>query len=399
MTDWTNITIFIVGILCFLIVLVTIILTMIGTFKMHEAIVRGKAMREKCGTEYYETETIRYQVYEKWEQDVKKIFNTSAWLTIFVILTVLLIYLVIININTFSKLIPSGQIVMISTSVILFILYAIIGTFLLLPESGVKLYGEMDESGLTKRIIGSVVMIVAIMIAPLIIFSITKFRNSKNEYNGVSSIFSEQFAFYKGGWILIGIVLIFAFLNLIYALMIKDGIHQNYYNPMEPNQLTTGEINEVIKKAIDNVKSGKAPVSSTDYALYKKIYQGINEVDAPANGVDEGSLKDPTSTNYQPYFKYLKHSSDVDKVLDQLSSDIKSKFKSLENVDEKVSKPIKRVFNITLSMIIIITAIPFYLFFHTNYQKPGFLLKIGGTVLFLMLFSFLYVMMSQSLIS
>ena len=372
---------------------------MIGTFKMHEAIVRGKAMREKCGTEYYETETIRYQVYEKWEQDVKKIFNTSAWLTIFVILTVLLIYLVIININTFSKLIPSGQIVMISTSVILFILYAIIGTFLLLPESGVKLYGEMDESGLTKRIIGSVVMIVAIMIAPLIIFSITKFRNSENKYNGVSSIFSEQFAFYKGGWILIGIVLIFAFLNLIYALMIKDGIHQNYYNPMEPNQLTTGEINEVIKKAIDNVKSGKAPVSSTDYALYKKIYQGINEVDAPANGVDEGSLKDPTSTNYQPYFKYLKHSSDVDKVLDQLSSDIKSKFKSLENVDEKVSKPIKRVFNITLSMIIIITAIPFYLFFHTNYQKPGFLLKIGGTVLFLMLFSFLYVMMSQSLIS
>jgi hypothetical protein len=411
MVDWEKIVLWI-GVVSFLMVLTTIILMMVGTFKMHEAVVRGKAMREKCGTEYYEAETIRYQVYEKWEQEVKKIFDVSAWLTIFVILVVLGLYIFVIGVDTKDIMKPHWFWGMMAFLFVAFLIYATIGTFLLLPSSGVKLYGEMDESSLTKRLIGSIVMITFIVSLPLILFAFPQTRKDSN--TSWTAIFGNHPTFYKGGWTIIRLVVVVAFINLIYALMIKDSIYQKYYNPTEPNQLSTGQINEVIKKAIITVNSNVASVasekadrdkkiiySSNDYFLYKKIYQGINELDAPENGVDEGSLKDTTATIYQPYFKYLKHSSDVDVILDEIdkTTDTKSKFKGLNNIDEKVSKPIDRIFNLTLSILITLTIIPFYLFFHANYQKSGFLLKIGGVVLLLMLFSFFYVMMTQSLIS
>jgi hypothetical protein len=407
----------VITIICFLAILAAIILMIVGTFKMHEAIVRGKALHEKCGSEYYEAETVRYQVYDQWEnKGGKEIFNVSAIFTIVVICVVLAVYIGLTIVDTTDIVNENKKwptyILIYGLMIAAYCLFVSVGIGLLYPDSGIKLYGVVDdESSLTKRIAGSLSMIVFIIAWPLFVFAFDSFRKDNEPY---SKVFGPHGPIYKMGWTLIRIVVTVAVINLIYALMLRNGIYKNYYDPTNPNEGSTGKLNSMIKNKINDIRglSVAAEAANRDkdnrydgdaYALYKKIYQGVNEVERPENGVDEGTLNDTTNNKYQPYFKYLKHSLDVNEVLTNISdpsNDYTTIFTSLSTKDEAVSKPINKVFSITMSILVTITVIPIYLYFHSQYKtKPNFLLSVGMVILVVLLFSFFYVLMSQSLVS
>lgn len=375
--------IIIIGIICVLAFLTTIILTFVSTFKMQGAIVRGRAIREKCGAEYYEAETVRYQVYDTWEKEVKKIFNGIGSFNNYLLIAILVLYIVIIGIQTWSHIYNPYRWIMMLLLVITLILHSTIGSFLLLPDSGIKLYGELNDSSLAYRILVPIIITLIMLAIPWITY---KFKNRDSESNYINCLGETIVIIIIVAFVTIFFSIIF---NLIPASMIKNGIYQNYYNPLEPTTKVTGELNELIKKNI----------TSSNNILYKKVLQGIRDVDNPPNGVDEGSLKNPSLTTYQPYFKYLKHSKEMDTILDGLGNDYKSKFNGLEHTEESIIAPIKNMFALSITIITVLILIPAYFIFHANYQKSGFLVKIGVVILILMIFSFLYVNISQSLIS
>lgn len=348
---------------------------------MQGAIVRGRAIREKCGAEYYEAETTRYQVYDIWEKQVKQIFNGIGSFNNYLLITILAVYSIIIGVQTKDKIKNIYYWGMIAVLVSLIALYGVTAQ-LLLPDSGIKLYGELNDSTLAYRILVPIIHILVIIITPYIVYRY-------GVKDGITNSFMETLGNTKFILIVVALVLLISLINLIPATFIKNGIYQNYYNPLEPTTKVTGELNELIKNNI----------TSSNNILYKKVLQGIRDVDNPPNGVDEGSLKNPSLTTYQPYFKYLKHSNEMDMILDGLGNDYKSKFKSLEHTEESIISPIETMFGVYIAVIILLTLIPAYMIFHVNYQKSGFLVKIGVVILIVMIASFLYVNISQSLIS
>lgn len=349
-----------------LFIIIAFCITVHTALRMREAYLRGKMMRKRCGEEYYEAETIRYQIYNEWiNKKANQELGASSWILIIATMAVVVLYIGKFfmdnwgnwdNNADYSKL---GFTIkkcksnnnwwkcILSILIILGTLAYILYTAPLLnPNKGAASYYTDGDLPIANRIAGVLTHLVLLLflLPVILIWANSGTGNPGNPGKSFGPTFNE-FVLDKTQYFILLLLLfgllLFSFINVGFGVSITETIHKDYFDERVNNNTKTIDTNtlptDILQKVINNAvtsstvgdvtiaaesqqKATNTAYNTEKYRFYKMIYNGIKDVDKP-DVVSEGDVKKGTYVNgttqpvYPVMFKYILHSKTMDKLL------------------------------------------------------------------------------------
>lgn len=453
--DTTSTIYIIIGIIALLFIIIAFCVTVHTAIRMREAFLRGKMLQQRCGEEYYEAETIRYQIYDEWINKKANLeLGASSWILISATMAVVILYIGIflytswydddyivtsnsisrIQINKFgfinNNFIANKHFIQAIFTVLIVggtLAYCLYTALLLNPNQGATGYYTDGDLSIGNRIGGIIThLVVLLFILPLILIVIYKYRISSQNFGDTFNEFFKDKTPYAVLLLLLVGLLLFAFINLGFGVYIKDAIHSDYYDERINTEATTRLPTHILQKVIDNVvknvgnatiagqsqsTASQAGYDSEKYKFYKMIYNGIRDVDKP-NSVSEGDIKKGAYANpaYPILFKYILHSKQMDKLLRDpdvlatattpiVSVDVTDKYKNMGSSDESLGQAVNSFYTAVMIIFGAIIGIIVLIIYRNIVQSSSmYIIPIVSIVFLLMLGSLIYAYMSGVLL-